>query len=78
MDTGRGTHGQTSLCVEETKAGDREEELRGNVIPFECLELAPRRRGINSSVHFQRSRGRENLPHLTLFWVAGVCDDGDT
>lgn len=78
MDTGTGTHGQTSLCVEETKAGERGEELRRNAIPFECLESAPRRRGINSSVHFQRSSGRGNLPHLTLFWVVGVCDDGDT
>ena len=66
------------LCVEETKAGGRGGELRGNAIPFECLQSAPRRGGINSSVHFQRSSGRGNLPHLTLFWVAGVCGDGDT
>ena len=78
MDTGTGAHSQTSRCVEETKAGERGEELRGNAIPFEHVESAPRRRGFNSSVHFQRSRWRGNLPHLTLFRAAGVCDDGVT
>ena len=78
MDTGTGAHSQPSQCVEEVKAGEQGEELRGNAIPFEHLESAPRRRGINSSVHFQRSRGRGNLPHLTLFRAARVCDNGDT
>lgn len=59
MDTGTGAHSQTSRCVEETKAGERGEELRGNAIPFERLESAPRREEASTPVSTFRGAGGE-------------------